>query len=365
MNIILFESYYGGSHKNWADQLKFHSAHQIEILSLPARHWKWRMEGAAIAFANMLSAQQAKPDLLIATSMMDFSFLKANLPSGWHDIPSIYYMHENQFTYPQSELDSDVKQGRDFHYGMIQFKSMLSASLSCFNSDYHRKVFFEKLEELLHRLPDHSPLDEMTELKAQAMTIPLGIQDIGTDKRLNELPVILWNHRWEYDKNPKSFFECLFRLKENGIKFKLIVLGGKARTYPAIFDEAKIKLKDQIIHWSYVENNEEYLALIGQADLMPITSKQEFFGISMMEAVLSGVIPVLPNRLVYPEHFSPDEYQDIFYNTDEELLLKLTKLIKNPIQESLKNRLIHRAKEYLWTEQIKRYDLIFESIIFE
>lgn len=365
MNILLFEAYYGGSHKSWADQLKFHSTHQIEILSLPARHWKWRMEGAAIAFAKMLSGRIAKPDLLIATSMLDFSFLKANLPPSWSDIPSIYYMHENQFTYPQSDKDSDVKQGRDFHYGMIQFKSMLSASLTCFNSDYHSSVFFNELEELIHRLPDHSPVAEVLDLRSKSITLPLGIQDTRRARKSNKRPVILWNHRWEYDKNPEAFFQCLYQLKDKGLSYNLIVLGGKGRAYPKVFDEAKAQLADQIIHWGYTDSYDDYLDLLNQADIIPITSNQEFFGISMMEAVLAGVIPVLPNRLVYPEHFSLPEYKSLFYNDNQELLKKMIKLIEHPLQESLKNDLIDRAKEYLWNQQIKRYDLIFESIIFE
>jgi len=372
MNILLFEAYYGGSHKNWADQLKHHSKHKIEILGLPARHWKWRMEGAAITFAGMLSKPGLlpdnfeKPDLLIATSMLDFSFLKANLPSDWQDIPSVYYMHENQFTYPQSENDTDAKQGRDFHYGMIQFKSMLSATLSCFNSDYHRQVFFEKLEDLLKRLPDHSPIGEMENLRARAMTLHLGIQEtaasIEREKQEHKVPVILWNHRWEYDKNPESFFKALYKLQEHGHSFDLIVLGSKARNYPKVFDEAKEKLASRIIHWGYAESNEEYLQLLNQSDFSPVTSNQDFFGISVMEAVLAGVTPVLPERLVYPEHFPIEQFKNLYYSNDKQLYECLVHLITNPLQESTKNDLINRAKEYLWQQQIKRYDLIFESI---
>jgi len=362
MKILLLEAYYGGSHKNWADQLKKHSTHQISILGLPARHWKWRMEGAAMTFASMLAQQSEKPDLLIATSMLDFSFLKANLPSGWKDIPSIYYMHENQFTYPQSEHDTDTKQGRDFHYGMIQFKSMLSATLTCFNSDYHRVIFFEKLEELLRRLPDHVPMEAMEDLRSKAMTLYLGIQDTRSEKKENKTPVIVWNHRWEYDKNPKAFFNCLYKLQEAGESFELIVLGGKGGSYPEVFDIAKEKLSDQIIHWGYAESNEEYLSLLNQSDILPVTSNQDFFGISIVEAVLAGVTPVLPHRLVYPEHFPPAQFKNLYFNSENELYEKLITLLKNPLEESVKNDLFHRAKEYLWHQQIKRYDLIFESL---
>ena len=31
--------------------------------------------------------------------------------------------------------------------------------------------------------------------------------------------VILWNHRWEYDKNPESFFKLLFKLADQNIDF--------------------------------------------------------------------------------------------------------------------------------------------------
>ncbi len=363
MNILLLEAYYGGSHKNWADQLKNHSKHTIEILGLPARHWKWRMEGGAMALTKMLLTKNEKPDLLIATSMLDYSFLKANLPQDWQDIPAIYYMHENQFTYPQSENDTDTKAGRDFHYGMIQFKSMLSADLTCFNSDFHREVFFAKLKELLERLPDYAPLDEMQDLRSKAMTMHLGIQDSRRNRVVNNRPVILWNHRWEYDKNPGAFFNCLYKLKEDGEDFDLIVLGSKGRSYPKIFDESKVRLTEHIVHWGYAESNEAYLDLLNRADIIPVTSKQEFFGISILEAVLAGVTPVFPKRLVYPEHFDPKNYPDLFYSSDHDLLQQVKNLLKNPVEESIKNGLIDRAKEYLWQQQIQRYDLIFESIV--
>ena len=32
------------------------------------------------------------------------------------------------------------------------------------------------------------------------------------NKQKNDCAVILWNHRWEYDKNPELFFTTLFDL---------------------------------------------------------------------------------------------------------------------------------------------------------
>ena len=38
-------------------------------------------------------------------------------------------------------------------------------------------------------------------------------------------PLILWNHRWEYDKNPEEFLQALLRLDEQGLDFRLAILG--------------------------------------------------------------------------------------------------------------------------------------------
>jgi len=364
MKILLIEAYYGGSHKLWADQLKGSSKHDIEILSLPARHWKWRMEGAAIELANQLKSYHDKPDLILATSMLDLNFLKSNLPKGWGSIPCIYYMHENQLTYPTSSNDEDKKQGRDYHYGMIQFKSMLSADQVCFNSNFHKQEFFAALKKLLSRLPDYSPLEQMNQLSVESMVLNVGVRDPKLPMQKNTVPVVLWNHRWEYDKNPELFFRSLINIKEE-LDFKLIVLGSKARTYPKIFNEAQKELSSNIFHWGYVETEEEYLQLINQSDILPVTSNQDFFGISIIESILTGATPLLPNRLVYPEHFDTKQHKNLFYESEAEFHNKLKELIRNPIQETQKNSLINKAKEYLWSRQITYYDQLFESLKIE
>ena len=362
MNILLLEAYYGGSHKLWADQLKEYSSHSIDILSLPARHWKWRMEGAAFEFIKQLKTYPRIPDLIIGTSMMDLSFLKSNLPEGWSKIPCIYYMHENQLSYPKSSEDKDQKVGRDFHYGMIQCKSMLSSNNTCFNSSYHKTDFFDHLDELMRRLPDFTPIEQIEKIKNESVVLPVGIIDTRRERKSNKTKTILWNHRWEYDKNPSTFFKALIALKASH-DFNLIVLGSKARVYPKIFDEAKMALADRIVHWGFAESQERYYELLNQADLLPVSSHQDFFGISIMESVLAGAIPILPNRLVYPEHFNPNEHTNLFYDSDHEFIDLLKERLTHPIEEKQKNALINKAKEYLWSEQIINYDHFFESQI--
>jgi glycosyltransferase involved in cell wall biosynthesis len=144
-----------------------------------------------------------------------------------------------------------------------------------------------------------------------------------------DFPVVLWNHRWEYDKNPEDFFQALFILAEKGKDFRLIVLGEGFSTVPPIFNHAREKLGDRIIHFGYAEDFSHYGELLHRADIIPITSKQEFFGGSLMEALYCSTIPLLPRRLTYGELVPPEEYHSYFYDTFDELVHTLEYLIIN------------------------------------
>ncbi len=52
MKILILEPFFSGSHRQWAEGYQRHSRHEVEILSLKGRHWKWRMFGGAVSLAN-------------------------------------------------------------------------------------------------------------------------------------------------------------------------------------------------------------------------------------------------------------------------------------------------------------------------
>ena len=49
---LLLEPFFGGSHREFAEGLIEHSRHAIELRTLPARFWKWRLRGAALYLAG-------------------------------------------------------------------------------------------------------------------------------------------------------------------------------------------------------------------------------------------------------------------------------------------------------------------------
>ncbi len=351
--ILLLEPYYGGSHKLWADGLAFHSCHNFTVKGLEARFWKWRMHGAAITLYNKCQNKLSSFDLIIVTDMMDvalFRSLAAPCP------PILLYFHENQLAYPWSKSDEDVNRDWDKRYMWINFTSALTADWIWFNSKYNYHSFFEKLPTMLGHFPDHNHFDvEKIKLKSDVMTIGLDLQPFYQKKVKKEglsLPVIVWNHRWEYDKNPNLFFESLFRLFEKGCDFSLLILGKKYRRYPSIFDAVAEKLPNN--RYEILPNlpREEYIIKLKSADILPVTNDQDFFGISTIEGLAAGLTPLFPGNLVYDEHVDPITYSELFYKGEQDFLHKLETLLTSHVQYDFSNHIM----KYDWSSCIQSYD---------
>jgi len=367
MNIALLEPFYGGSHRQWADGLCENSRYRIDLYTLPARHWKWRMHGAAVTLARRLREAGTGAALLLASDLMDVAAFRALLPPADRNIPLALYFHENQLTYPWSPNDPDPEHRRDHHYAFINFTSALAADRVLFNSHYHRRAFLDSLVPFLRQFPDYRGLQEVAEIDAKSSVLPLGLalSELDDGRQTGSRPeeaVLLWNHRWEYDKGPDTFFRVLFRLKEAGVPFKLIVLGASYRKTPPAFERARQRLADHILHWGYVENRSAYAHWLHLADIAPVTSRQDFFGASAVEAIFCNCYALLPNRLAFPEHVPSSRHTDHLYHGEEELYQKLKTQIEEVrhIREGKGYR--HFVARYDWRNLVGAYDRHFEQV---
>ncbi|WP_420627854.1 tRNA-queuosine alpha-mannosyltransferase domain-containing protein [Candidatus Leptofilum sp.] len=333
LRIDLISPYHGGSHKAWAEGWQQSSRHNIKLHTLPDRFWKWRMHGGAITLARRFLAQNVQPDLILATDMLDLTTFLALTRRKTAGIPTAVYMHENQLTYP---LPQDGRSGpmrrqlgeRDHHYAFINVASMLAADRVFFNSKYHLESFFAALPNFLKHFPEHNELNALATLQQKSKMLPVGVQFGRLEgKNLayqpNKVPLILWNQRWEYDKNPEAFFAALYAVAAAEHPFELALCGQQYGKRPSIFKEAIEKLGDQIIHVGHADLP-TYRRLLWQADLTISTAHHEFFGISLLEAIYCQTFPLLPNRLSYPE-LLPSEFRDAcLYESEDELVAKLT-----------------------------------------
>ncbi len=373
MNIVVLDPYFCDSHANWALGYAKHSRHKVDILHLGGSFWKWRMHGGAVALARQFLYGNYRPDLLLATDMLDLGNFLALTRRKTAGIPSAVYFHENQLSYPWSPGDADRSEKRDLHYGFINYLSALAADAVFFNSAYHENSFLKELAALLRRFPDHNGSENVPIIEAKSEVLPLGldlkrfdehepVHDEYRDKSAATPPRILWNHRWEYDKNPDEFFKAMLELHEKGLPFELVVLGRGFRRKPAVFEKAQKKLKGRILRFGFEGEFSEYARWLWSCDILPVASIQDFFGISVMEAVHCGCFPLLPKRLAYPELFSPALFPDCFYDDFSDFANRLESMLSKRGTGPPPPGLRETAEAYDWRFTAPKYDDTMERI---
>ena len=365
MKILIVEPFFTGSHKSWALGFQAHSGHEVAILSLPGRNWKWRMHGGAVTLARMYEAQNLRPDLILASDMLDLgiflALIKKNRP------PAFLYMHENQLVYPWSPNDPGPSRKQDTHFCFINYTSALVAEKVFFNSNWHKKSFLAALPDFLAQFPDYQEKESVSLIaeKSTVLQPGLSLSPLLNEKQtvkpgnFPQQPLIIWNHRWEYDKNPADFFEALKSLKGNKLNFQLAVLGENFRKFPPVFEEARTCFSKEIVHWGYVKSEIEYHNWLLRGDLLPVTSNQDFFGISTIEAMAAGCFPLLPDRLAFPEHIPEGEQSAHLYRSREELIQKMENYVKNyrPEEKEMQAAKIQSwVRRYDWERMIITYD---------
>lgn len=307
--ILLIEPYYGGSHKRFLEGLSNHVDARFILMSLPARKWKMRMQLSAPWFINQLAilpAAERSFDTVLCSSFIDVAVFRAMAASleGWNRrCRYLTYFHENQFCYP-GFLDKHTSH----QFTSINFTSALVSDSIAFNSEYNRSSFLKHCGSYLDKAADMELGDTITALHKKSLVLYPGI-DFSLLDRLerrtsaSRVKTIVWNHRWEHDKNPEEFFDTLYRLQDDGIDFKLCMLGQNFTHSPVCFDEARERLANKIVQWGHVDNIQQYFARLTGSDIVVSTALHEFFGIAVLEAVRAGCVPVLPKRLAYPEIF--------------------------------------------------------------
>lgn len=357
MRLALLESYYGGSHKAWADGYRRFSRHDVELLALPAQFWKWRMQGAAISFARML---EGKPDLILASSMLDLSIFRALTRERLAGRPVAMYFHENQLSYPQSR-----RQNHGWRYGFINYVSALCADANFFNSGFHLDDFMAQLPRMLKHFADYNELQTIDDIGAKSSVLPLGIDlwrfdEYRFDRAKDERPLILWNHRWEHDKDPAAFVKSIIELANEDYDFQLAITGERFGKLPPAFQLAQSRLGDGIVQLGYLESFADYARLLWRADYVVSTARQEFFGVSVCEAIYCGCIPILPDRLNYP-NLIPKAFQRACLYQRDRLAAQLRFHLDGQVELDATALRAHVAG-FDWRLMAPRYDDALEAL---
>lgn len=357
--ILALEPYYGGSHQDFLDQWAARSRHDWTLLTLPPFKWRWRMRHSALHFAEQLS--DAEPyDLIFCSDMLNLSEFLSLCPPGLRDLPRLAYFHENQLTYPLPEGHR-----RDYHTAYMNFTTALCSTESWFNSDFHRNEFFDGMRKWLKRMPDHPPLDAVERAERTSRTMHPAIHlDHAAPPRREDLPHVLWIGRYDYDKNIELFRDALRLLPETVPDFQLSIIGEQFSEEPPVYRDLRNEFSSRIRHWGFQESREDYERVLASADIIVSTANHEFFGMAVMEAAASGAIPLLPDRLAYPELYVRNRHPDFFYNGKAgDLAVKLAQRIRGVSSSALTLTAQGIGQKHLWKNRIADFDEALYKLI--
>ena len=344
---IVLEPWYGGSHRHLVDGLaaRLPSAGiALDLWTLPPRRWKWRMRGAAVELAGRWATRVAEADDrlrgvagIFTSSLLDAAALRGLLPRAARVLPLVVYFHENQLAYPVR-----VDDRRDDHFAWTNAQSALAADRVLWNSGYNRNSFLDGLARLVARMPDARPEGMVEAIRRRSAVLPVPFDAAGLARAAEaatapdapddpERPCrILWNHRWEHDKDPEAFFDAVLALAEEGLPIELAVLGEAFAERPPVFERARRRLDELGVpstSWGYVPERAGYAAALAGADVAVSTARHEFQGLAVLEAAACGAVPLVPDDLAY-----------------REIWPKSLRYRRGALTEALRDRIVRRAE---------------------
>jgi len=329
MQLIILEPFSTGSHEKFVKILSFIFPQSSSYYELEGKKWHWRLQCSAAIYATSIPHQSDGNFVLLASSMVNLADLVALRPDLQRCKRKVLYFHENQYAYPSSSSSSSSSQRQSQSQtktfnndGYAQVMSALVADVVLFNSLYNLNSFLAGLKQQMAMIPKdcRPPTKILDQIQAKSRVLFFPIDrplPYNPPQPLDSLHVV-WNHRWEHDKNPELLFSALAKIRTRNICVSVIGEKTNSNSFPSVFSTNMSHIN--LLHFGYVEDVDEYRSVLKSADVVLSTANQEFFGISMLEGVSYGAVPLAPNRLSYQELYPRKE---CLYNTESQLCKRL------------------------------------------
>jgi glycosyltransferase involved in cell wall biosynthesis len=269
-------------------------------------------------------------------------------------------MHENQVTDPATGRTK-----AQAHLGLVNWTAVLAADAVAFNSAFHRDSFFAAVPGLLRAFPDmrHEHLVPAADSKSSVLPVGIDLRRLDPPADRGGPPVVVWNHRWDDDKDPASFLAAVAEVAAGGARLSVVLAGERFVGQGDRYSDAIARLGDVVAVARYLPESEYREALRG-ADLVVSTAHQEFFGVSIVEAMYAGAMPLLPNRLVYPERIPADLADGCLYRGRRGLVSRLQWAVEHPDEaRAIGGRMRAEAARYDWCVVAPAYDDWLEGLV--
>ncbi len=347
---LFVEPFFGGSHRAFAEGLAAHGGHDLELLTLPGREWRRRMRLGAQVLARKAAEASETFDFLLVSDMLDLPTFLALTRPRFARTPVLLFMHENQLTYPRlrgTKLNS--------WFGQINYLSALAADRVAFNSEYHRGDFLQALEQLEQQPNNWLTREGIEAIRAKSSVLPVGVDlaslsEPPAETRSGESPLLLWNHRWEFDKSPEAFVRAVTTLAEEGLDFRVAVAGERGDNPSAAMLELPERLGERLVQFGPVAGRDAYARLLWEADVSISSTRHEFFGISTVEAMWCGCLPIAPRRYNYPALVPEGLQPRCLYEREVELLALTREALLSGVSEADREAVRAQAARFGWEQ---------------
>jgi glycosyltransferase involved in cell wall biosynthesis len=143
----------------------------------------------------------------------------------------------------------------------------------CVATKFHKDLIIQSVERYKYK--------DMLERKIHVTGLPIYPDFVKDVPKEN---IVIFPHRLAEEKNPK------------------------------LFDQLQLFLSEEFNDWTFVKTKDvtrsksEYYELLNKAKVAISFADQETYGISMMESVLCGCVPIVPDKLSYKELY-PSEFK--------------------------------------------------------
>jgi len=172
---------------------------------------------------------------------------------------------------------------------------------------------------------------------------------------------VIWNHRWEFDKRPELFSAAVIRLLDAGFDFDVALLG-ESKSHEEVFQPLADRLGRRCIAFGFQPTRRQYDDLLERGDIVVSCANQEYFGISVAEAIHAGCYPVLPREQVYPSMYGTRCRGRHFYDGEDELVALLGDLLKGDSCGHVCS-LDRDVDEFCWDRLVHSFDNLVDRVV--
>lgn len=199
-------------------------------------------------------------------------------------------------------------------------------------TDYHKKKFLRMRGDLGETLK--TPIHVVGNPFNTNEVRRLAVNELGNiytcEMREN---IIVFPHRWDREKRPDVFVECMNRLWKIRQDFRVVITTSRSR-----FRSNEKQLIEILNSCSFpytIKANltkSQYYGELAKSKVFVSTTVEENFGYCFVEAITLGCTPVVPNSYSHPEILRGDSR--FTYSSIDQAIEKISHFLDHPVNIS-------------------------------